>query len=197
VQVGRKRTALAEPLDPIVRRRRLLKVAGVPLLGVTVGTDRSSYAQDSAPIGREAAPLSARDLAAIEQLNARYFHALDGLLEADSNVQWADTFTADGTFVLRDAEGNTIGQATGASALVEIYATFPDVATTRHWINNLLIEPEAGDAKASCYIIAMDIGAVPSRIARTGIYKDHLVRVGAEWRFQRRELALDANSRPP
>ena len=150
------------------------------------------------PVATEqSAPLSALDRLAIAQLNARYFHALDGLLGADSNAEWANTFTADGTFVLRDADGNTVAQATGTSALVEIYATFPDVAKTRHWPNNFLTEPEAGGARSSCYIIAMDIAQIPARIARTGVYADHLVQIGAEWRFQRRTLALDANSRPP
>jgi hypothetical protein len=159
--------------------------------------DQPSTERYGSAASQQTTPLSAGDKLAIEQLNARYFHALDGLLGADSNVQWAYTFTADGTFVLRDADGNVIGQATGTSALVEIYATFPDAATTRHWINNLLIEPEATGARSSCYIIAMDIAGIPSSIARTGIYTDHLVRVGAKWRFQHRTLTLDPNSRPP
>src|SRR6516225_2054965 len=100
--------------------------------------DQPSTKRHGPAAAQLSARLSAGDRLAIEQLNARYFHALDGLLGADANVQWASTFTADGTFVLRDADGNTIGQATGTSALVEIHATFPDVTTTRHWINNLL-----------------------------------------------------------
>jgi len=198
VQVVHKQSALvAEPIHSIgVGRRQFLTVAGM-LLGVTACTDPSSDAQDISPITQEGAPLLADDMLAIEQLNARYYQALDGLLGADSDVKWANTFTADGTFLTLEADGSIVYDATGTKALVEVYSTFPDVATTRHWTNNLLIEPEDSGARASSYIIAMDIADSPSSIVRTGIYTDHLVRVGHEWRFQRRTLTLDPNSPSP
>jgi hypothetical protein len=198
VQVVHKQSALvAEPLHPIgVRRRQFLTVVGM-ILGVTAYTGPSSDAQDISPTTQEGAPLLAEDMLAIEQLNARYYHALDGLLGADSDVKWANTFTANGMFLTLDADGSVIYDATGTRALVEVYSTFPDVATTRHWTNNLLIEPDDSGARASSYIIAMDIAHSPSSIVRTGLYTDYLVRVGHEWRFQRRTLTLDPNSPSP
>jgi hypothetical protein len=167
------------------------------ILGVTVCTDPSSGAQDISPTTQEGAPLLAEDMLAIEQLNARYYHALDGLLGADSDVKWANTFTANGTFLTLDADGSVIYDVTGTRALVEVYSTFPDVATTQHWTNNLLIEPDDSGARASSYIMAIDIANSPSSIVRTGLYTDHLVRVGHEWRFQSRTLTLDPNSPSP
>ncbi|MGH3573834.1 MAG: nuclear transport factor 2 family protein, partial [Pseudonocardiaceae bacterium] len=73
----------------------------------------------------------------------------------------------------------------------------PDVATTRHWVNNLLMEKAGDGAQTICYIIAMDIGRMPSTIARTGLYTDDLTKLVGGWRYTNRTLALDPNSPPP
>jgi hypothetical protein len=138
--------------------------------------------------------LGAPEVSAIQQLNARYFYAIDGLLGPDSAALWAATFTADGTFVLLNASGEVVLQATGTAELISIYAEFPDIATTRHWINNLLLEASATGATGGCYIIAMDIQSAPASITRTGLYDDQLVKVNGQWRFQSRTLTLDASS---
>jgi hypothetical protein len=72
------------------------------------------------------APLSTEDMLAIKQLNARYYHALDGLLGVDLDVKWSNTFTANGTFLTLDADGSVIYDAAGTRALVEVYSTFPE-----------------------------------------------------------------------
>jgi hypothetical protein len=141
--------------------------------------------------------LTSRDGFAIEQLNSRYFHALDGLRGAASDQAWAECFTPDGRFRLLDAHGTTIAEAKGTKALVELYASFSGVATTRHWVNNLLMEKAGNGARTTCYIIAMDIGRVPSTIARTGLYTDDLTEIASGWRYTNRTLALDPNSPPP
>jgi hypothetical protein len=140
--------------------------------------------------------LSTRDMLTIQQLNVRYFYALDGLFGEDSANIWADTFTADGTFSLRSADGSVITQATGTSELISTYAGFPDVATTRHWITNLMITAGGSTVKGGCYILAMDIGSMPASIERTGLYSDQLVKVRRSWKFQSRTLLLDASSSP-
>lgn len=156
--------------------------------------------------------LDSRDSLAIEQLSSRYSHALDGLLGAASDRAWADCFTPDGRFRIVDAHGTTIAEAKGTQALVELYrnpgarlghlhyllnSMFPDIATTRHWVNNLLMEKAGDGARATCYIIAMDISSVPSTILRTGIYTDDLTKTASGWRYTSRTLALDPNSPPP
>ena len=172
-----------------VTRRHMLWGLGLGLTAIGLASGCTSDAAE----GSEAA-VGSQELLAIQQLNARYFYAIDGLLGPDSAAMWAATFTADGTFLLLSATGEVILQATGTEELISIYEDFPDIATTRHWINNLLLEATATGATGGCYIIAMDIQSSPASIARTGLYDDQLVKVNGQWRFQSRTLTLDASS---
>jgi hypothetical protein len=143
------------------------------------------------------ANLPSGDRSEISELYARHFYSLDGLSailgdEADQN--WADTFTADGEFSIVRANGDVLVRVRGREELVKIYATFPDVQTTRHWMNNLLLRPDESGVRGGCFVMAMDIKAFPCKIIRSGLYEDQLVRVGAEWKFQYRKLILDPSS---
>lgn len=141
--------------------------------------------------------LSTADILAIQELNARHFYALDGLdslISGDPGTYWAKTFTANGTFSIAKQNGEVLLKASGFDELIRAYKTFPDIATTRHWINDLIIETDSGGVKSGCYIIAMNIKNNPATIIRTGIYKDRLVKVRQNWRFQSRTLILDPNS---
>ncbi|MEO1133796.1 MAG: nuclear transport factor 2 family protein [Cyanobacteria bacterium J06639_1] len=141
--------------------------------------------------------LTADDRLAIQELNSRYFYAIDGLtalLPGDPDRHWAETFAPDGSFSIVDADGSILMDVQGTDALVEAYRSFPDVATTRHWINDLLIETDGDDVKSGCYIIAMNIAANPAAIVRTGVYRDRLVKGSDGWKFQNRTLILDPNS---
>ncbi|MBW4577612.1 MAG: nuclear transport factor 2 family protein [Aphanothece sp. CMT-3BRIN-NPC111] len=142
-------------------------------------------------------PLSPVDMLEIQQLYSQYFYALDGLLGRDSATKWANTFAPNGKFSIVKADGTLVEQATGRQALINLYKTFPNVETTRHWMNNLMIEPDTQGAKGGCYIIAMDIKSSPATIARSGLYKDKLVKISGSWKFQSRVLVLDASSSPP
>ncbi|ELR98754.1 nuclear transport factor 2 family protein [Gloeocapsa sp. PCC 73106] len=142
-------------------------------------------------------PLSADDRLDIQELNARYFYAIDGLdilIPGDPAQNWANTFTSDGSFSIVQANGDPVLQIQGTKALIETFASFPDIATTRHWINDLLIEQTATGVTSGCYIIAMNIKNNPATIVRTGIYQDQLVKVSNQWKFQSRKLILDPNS---
>jgi hypothetical protein len=138
--------------------------------------------------------LTATDLIAIQQLNARYGVALDGLV-ADAAARWADTFAHDGVFSIVDANGTIVlPPVRGTAALAELWGQFTDIATTRHWYNNLLIEPDAEGAKMMSYVIAISIQQFPATIERSGIYKDRLVKIGRSWKFESRLLILDTGS---
>lgn len=143
------------------------------------------------------AEISSADRLEIFELYSRYFHSIDGLTavvggKADQN--WADTFTADGEFSVVRANGDVLAKVRGTAELIKLHATLPDVETTRHWTNNLLIHSDELGIRGGCYIVAMDIKASPCRIVRSGVYEDRLVKVGAAWKFQSRKLILDPGS---
>jgi len=141
--------------------------------------------------------ISPADRLEITELYSRHFYSLDGLTaifggEADQN--WADTFTPDGEFSIVRANGDIVAKVRGREELVKIYATFPDVQSTRHWMNNVVIRPDESGIRGGCYIIAMDIKTFPCRIVRSGLYEDQLIRASTAWKFQSRKLILDPSS---
>ncbi len=148
--------------------------------------------------GRTGAAMPVADQLAIRDLFARHFYALDGLTTLVPGAparSWAGTFTPDGRFAIVRASGETVVEVAGRPALEALFAQFPDVERTRHWINDLLIEPiDADTADAGCYIIALDIGTNPAPIIRTGVYVDRVVRQDGAWLFASRRLILDPSS---
>ena len=141
--------------------------------------------------------LDSADRSEIAELYARHFYSLDGLTEilgGEADQNWADTFTADGEFSLVQANGEVVAHVRGTEELVRIYATFPDVQTTRHWMNNLVTRSDKSGVRGGCYIIALDIKAFPCRISRSGLYDDRLVKEDGRWQFQARKLILDPGS---
>jgi hypothetical protein len=138
--------------------------------------------------------LSAEDIVSIGQLNAEYAVALDGLV-SDSVARLANTFTTDGTFSIVSSSGEPIvPEVQGTASLIGLFSRATDVATTRHWYNNLLIEPDGDGARMTCYIIAVKIKQMPATLERSGIYRDKLVKVNGQWKFRSRLLVLDPGS---
>jgi hypothetical protein len=137
--------------------------------------------------------MKAEDVIAIEQLNARYTQALDGLLP-DPSEAWADTFVPEGVVTIAGADGMVVAQAAGRAKIVQLWRTFPDVAATRHWLGNLLIDLDGDEARMRCYVAALSIKTAPAVIVRTGTYEDRLIRTGGGWRFRTRVLTLDPAS---
>ncbi len=172
-------------------RRKMLLFGGCGLSALALSGIRAPYVFAKPPQA-----LTPADQVAIDDLNALHFYALDGLdelISGDPGTYWANTFTPNGTFSIVK-NNSVLFKATGFAQLVAAYKTFPDVETTRHWINDLVVKPEIGGAKAGCYIIAVDIKNNPATIIRSGIYKDRLVKVGSNWKFLSRTLMLDPNS---
>jgi hypothetical protein len=138
--------------------------------------------------------LTAQDRLEIQELNARHFYALDGLnvlLPGDPAEHWADTFTADGTFEILNANGAKLFSSSGREELMRAQRQFPDIATTRHWIGQLLIESHPEGAKSASYIIAMNIAINPAAIIRCGTYNDLLTKTHESWKFKSKILTLD------
>ena len=129
--------------------------------------------------------LSVEDQLDIQQLYARYNHAID----AGKGDSWAACFTSDGTF-----KSGPIDLA-GSAKLSEFATAFPTRIKARHWTNNLVIEPAEGGAKGSCYLLLLRLTPgeqPPAGMVTTAIYNDTLAKVGGEWKFTSRTVAGDA-----
>ncbi len=124
--------------------------------------------------------LSTQDFLEIEQLYAKYNHAIDG----GDGEAWADTFTPDGVFNTR---------FTGREALIGFIKTWKERggATRRHWNSNLHIVGTAEGAKGAVYLMLWDVGVRPAAIVSTGMYDDVLVKTANGWRFKSRVVKGD------
>jgi hypothetical protein len=137
--------------------------------------------------------ISAQDYFGIQQLYARYNDAID----SGDAEGWAATFVADGVF-------NTY---VGHDALVNFVKTWREKlngATRRHWNNNLQISGNSKEAKATVYLMLIDLGTKPPSVLATGNYTDSLVKTKDGWRFTKRTTKMDsppsapaANAAPP
>jgi uncharacterized protein (TIGR02246 family) len=128
-------------------------------------------------------PLSIVDRLEIQDLLARYNHAIDS---ADA-AAWAATYTADGTFT-------SGGRTRSGTAELEAFAA--DFAArmpgSRHWVNNVLIDGDGDQAWMSCYLQLLKTGGgEPATLVTTARYEDTLRRVDGAWRFASRNVMRD------
>lgn len=129
--------------------------------------------------------LTAQDYVEIEQLYAKYNHAIDG----GDAAGWADTFTPDGVFNKR---------FTGRDALMGFIKTWSTGGgnARRHWNSNLKITGTADGASGSVYLILWNVGVKPQTIMTTGMYADVLVKTPNGWRFKTRDVIADVVPAP-
>jgi ketosteroid isomerase-like protein len=129
--------------------------------------------------------LSVEDQLAIQQLYARYNHAIDSG-KADA---WAACFTADGSF---ESPQGTFTGTEGLTGFVHgFHAQMKGKA--RHWTNNLVVEGDGGKATGTCYLV-LNMGSEPGKppaAAAAGIYRDQLAKQAGEWKFSSRAVAID------
>jgi hypothetical protein len=125
------------------------------------------------------ASLRAEDFLDIEQLYARYNHAID----SGNAEEWAATFTPDGVFNNR---------FTGRDALVGFVNSWKaNGLNRRHWNSNLTLTGTSEGATGSVYLMLMDVGVKPAAVLATGVYSDQLVRTSLGWRFKSRVVKMD------
>jgi 3-phenylpropionate/cinnamic acid dioxygenase small subunit len=130
-----------------------------------------------------ASTLATEDLLAIQQLYARYNHAID----SGDGAGWAACFTADGTFA------SATGTFAGTEQLTSFAAAFPSRLKARHWTNNLVVDADGDGAKGTCYLMLLRLNeGAPASILTTGIYRDQIVRDAGGWKFASRNVAGDA-----
>lgn len=129
------------------------------------------------------ATLSIEDQLAIQQLYARYNHAID----AGKGDAWAACFTAEGTF------DSATGSFAGTDQLAAFGTAFAQRLKGRHWITNLVLDPAEGGATGSCYLMLLRLGEAekPTSILTTAIYRDTLKKADGQWKFSSRKVEAD------
>lgn len=128
-------------------------------------------------------PLTVEDQLEIQQLYARYNHAID----SGNGDGWAACFTPEGKF------SSATGTFNGTTELTNFARGFAERIKGRHWTNNLLIEGEGEHASGRCYLILYRLGdrENPATPLTTGIYEDTLVKTIDGWRFAERKVNGD------
>ena len=130
--------------------------------------------------------LSVEDQLAIQQLYARYNHALD----SGKGDDWAATFSADATF------SSATGTFTGTEQLAGFGNGFAQRLKARHWTNNLVLEGDGAKASGSCYLALFRLSPgeqPPASILVTALYNDELAKgPDGAWRFTKRTVVGDA-----
>jgi len=146
-------------------------IAYIALIGVLSFFTAPSFAADK---------LTTQDYIEIEQLYAKYNHALD----SGDATAWADTYTADGVFRKTTA---------GREALMKFVENFAKSSggAFRHWNTNRTVVGTADGADGSVYLTLWNMGVKPQAIVTTGIYFDKLVKTPAGWRFKSRDIKGD------
>jgi hypothetical protein len=151
--------------------------------------------------------LSAMDYLEIEQLIARYPHALDnGYGRADIGDSFAHIFTADGSFetcglapqILRFCSpgqgANRLPAFTGHDTLAAMArgGTSKGPAYIRHFLTNHVIEPWAGRAIGKQYLVRIDLpdraSGKPPIITQGAHYEDVYEKTAEGWRIRIRRL---------
>jgi SnoaL-like domain len=72
-----------------------------------------------------------------------------------------------------------------------------NVATRKHWNNNLQITGDATHANGFVYLMLIDIGTKPASILTTLSYTDTLVKTKDGWRFSKRTTKPDTAPATP
>ncbi|PFG73047.1 nuclear transport factor 2 family protein [Tepidiforma thermophila] len=130
-------------------------------------------------------PLSVEDQLAIQQLYARYNHAID----SGNGAAWAACFTPDGRF------SSASGTFEGREQLEAFGNAFATRMKARHWTNNLVLDGDGETASGSCYLMLLRLAPgeqPPASILVTAIYRDELVRTAEGWKFASRTVVGDS-----
>lgn len=125
--------------------------------------------------------LRPEDKVLILEANARYNHAFD----TGDVVEWLSTWTDYATLVTPDEK------IEGKQAMREWFEKQTDVdSPVRHFTFNIVSDGDTETAVATCDFLVMSISGTPNIVA-SGSFKDHLTRIGDNWKFATRRLVLD------
>lgn len=151
--------------------------------------------------------LTALDIHEIQQLSARYTHAIDTC--ADTGYQYADLYAPDGVFIdmwSEDAVKTGGVKWQGRERLREIASganvTGAPCTSSRfngsitHMILSLVITPTADGATGHSCMVELG-GRDPNKITRMGNYEDVYVKTANGWRFKTRTHSRAPNGQLP
>jgi len=135
--------------------------------------------------------LTALDYFEIQQLVARYAHAIDTC--SNNGYDYADLFTADGAFI-PSFEGRQLPAIQGREKLAEVSGggsknckNVPWIEQgVRHIYTNHVITPTAEGATGVVDMLMIGLGGDPNKIEYDGYYVDTYVRTPQGWRFKQR-----------
>jgi hypothetical protein len=127
--------------------------------------------------------LTADDYMEIQQLYARYPHALDG---GDAEG-YAALFTADGSF----------GANVGRDALIAFVKGRDPAGSVRHFHVNIAFWATPAGASGTTYNLFVDAGRSPPVVVAESRYEDTLVKTPDGWRFKTRVNRTEAGSPNP
>jgi hypothetical protein len=151
---------------------------------------------------QEPMELTALDYFEIQQLVAKYAHAIDTC--SNNGYDYADLYTPDGAFIPMVA-GRSIPPIRGREALAEVSGGGSNNCENVPWIeqgirhiySNLVITPTPDGATGIVDMMMIGLDGDPNKIAYDGYYEDVYVKTGQGWRFaQRMHHALLVAGRP-
>ena len=165
-------------------------------VGLALGISLAAVTIVHAQVGTKSITLSGTDYAEIEQLSARYSHAIDTC--ADDGYEYARLYASDGVFIdMWTQAGIDAGGikwqgreklreiSSGANVTGGACTSSRFNGSVSHLIVSIVITPTADGATGNAYMIELG-GRDPNRIARMGNYEDIYVKTPEGWRFKSR-----------
>lgn len=140
---------------------------------------------------QEPMELTALDYFEIQQLVAKYAHAIDTC--SNNGYDYADLYTPDGAFVPMVA-GRAIPPIRGREALAEVSGGGSNNCENVPWIeqgvrhiySNHIITPTPDGATGVVDMMMIGLDGDPNKIAYDGYYEDIYVKTEQGWRFAQR-----------
>jgi hypothetical protein len=180
------------------------KVPVAMILGALLATLAGVHAQQNR---KKPMPLTGTDYAEIEQLSARYSHAIDTC--ADDGYEYSGLYTPDGVFIDMWTQAAIDGGGVkwqGREKLREISSganvTGSPCTSSRfngsvsHLILSIVITATPEGATGNAYMVELG-GRDPNRITRMGNYEDVYVKTAEGWRFKTRTHSRAPNGTKP
>lgn len=147
--------------------------------------------------GRDAITLEPQDYIEIQQLAARYIHAVEEC--SNGGYDYADLYTDDGEFAVAVQWGAAPDErrfrALGRDALAEAAGGGEDGCRPpetllgygiRHVVTAHVITPTSDGATGRSTLLAIGVGGNPTTIEYQGGYEDVYVKTAEGWRFKSR-----------